>query len=133
MRCMKANHVAALSFAITFSGALLARADMPAGDPAKGAALFTSNCGACHSAAKGGGDLQGPNLYNVYGRKDGSEPGFAYSAGFKTAGFSWDAAHLDQWLTKPTAVISTTYMMYAQPDPQVRADIIAYLKSLDSQ
>jgi cytochrome c len=73
--------------------------------------------------------LQGPNLYGVYGRKAGTEAGFAYSDGFKTAGFVWDASHLDKWLTKPTSVISTTYMMYAQPNAQIRADIIAYLKT----
>lgn len=126
---MEINRLVAVGLGIVFSGAGFALAATP-GDPVKGAALFSSNCAACHSADKGGGDLQGPNLYTVYGRKAGSEPGFAYSAGFKQANFSWDAAHLDKWLTKPTAVISTTYMMYAQPDPQVRADIIAYLKSL---
>jgi cytochrome c len=129
MARMKINRVLAVGLGFVFSGAGFAMAAAP-GDAAKGAALFGTNCAACHSADKGGGDLQGPNLYSVYGRKAGSEPGFAYSAGFKQANFSWDAAHLDKWLTQPTAVISTTYMMYAQPDAQVRADIIAYLKSL---
>lgn len=105
----------------------------PTGDATKGAALFTSNCAACHNAVKGGGDGQGPNLYTVYGRKAGSEPGFAYSAGFAKAGFNWDDTHLDAWLTKPSSVIPGSYMMYQQPDPQVRADIIAYLKSLGSK
>ncbi len=130
---MKSYRIAALSLAIVFSGSAFAHAGMPPGDPAKGAALFTSNCAACHSAVNGGGDEQGPNLYDVYGRKAGSEKGFAYSAGFAKADFVWDDAHLDKWLTKPTSVISTTYMMYAQPDPQIRADIIAYLKSLDTK
>jgi len=104
----------------------------PTGDPAKGAALFNSNCAACHNATKGGGDGQGPNLYTVYGRKAGSEAAFPYSTGFAKAGFNWDDAHLDAWLTKPTSVIPGSYMMYQQPDPQIRADIIAYLKSLGS-
>ncbi len=102
------------------------------GDATQGAALFSSNCAACHNAIKGGGDGQGPNLYTVYGRKAGSEAGFAYSSGFAKANFTWDDAHLDAWLTKPTAVIPGSYMMYQQSDPQVRADIIAYLKSLGS-
>jgi cytochrome c len=130
MHGMKANPVAIFNLAFLLSSAAIAQAALPADDPAKGATLFASNCAACHSAAKGGGDLQGPNLYSVYGRKAGSEPGFAYSDGFKNANFSWDDAHLDKWLTKPTSVISTTYMMYAQPNAQIRADIIAYLKSL---
>lgn len=105
----------------------------PTGDATKGAALFTSNCAACHNAVKGGGDGQGPNLYTVYDRKAGSEAGFAYSAGFAKANFNWDDAHLDAWLTKPTSVIPGSYMMYQQPDPQIRADIIAYLKSLGTK
>jgi cytochrome c len=124
---------AALTFALILSSNTIAYAAMPAGDPAKGATLFASNCAACHSATKGGGDEQGPNLYSVYGRKAGSEAGFAYSDGFAKTNFAWDDAHLDAWLTKPTAVIPGSYMMYAQPSPQIRADIIAYLKSLDSK
>lgn len=133
MRSMKTNRAVTACLAILFSAPLVAHADATTGDPAKGKILFASNCAACHSAAKGGGDLQGPNLNDVYGRKAGTEAGFAYSDGFKSAGFSWDDAHLDKWLTKPTSVISTTYMMYAQPDAQIRADIIAYLKSLDAK
>jgi len=127
---MKFHHVVLAAATISISATALAVAAPPAGDATRGAALFASNCAACHSAAQGGGDGQGPNLYMVYGRKAGSEPGFAYSSGFAAANFTWDSDHLDKWLTKPTGVISTTYMMYAQPDPQIRADIIAYLKSL---
>lgn len=130
---MKSTRASAISLAIVLSTAAIAHAGMPAGDPVKGAALFTSNCATCHAAVKGGGDLQGPNLYDVYGRKAGSEAGFAYSSGFSAQKFVWDDAHLNQWLTKPTSLIPGTYMMYAQPDPQIRADIIAYLKSLDSK
>jgi cytochrome c len=130
---MKSYRALAISFAIVFSSSAIAHAGMPIGNPAKGATLFTSNCATCHSAAKGGGDLQGPNLYDVYGRKAGSEAGFAYSSGFAAQHFVWDDAHLNQWLTKPSSVVPGTYMMYAQPDPKIRADIIAYLKSLDSK
>jgi cytochrome c len=128
---MKSAWSAAIAFAGVFFSTSLAHA--MAGDPAKGAVLFASNCAACHSAAKGGGDGQGPNLFTVYGRKAGSEAGFAYSSGFAAQKFAWDDAHLDRWLTRPTSVIPGSYMMYAQPDPQIRADIIAYLKSLDQK
>jgi cytochrome c len=130
---MKLKHTVCLVLAISVSGFSAARAAMPTGDAAKGQALFASNCAACHNAAKGGGDGQGPNLYDVYGRKAGSEAGFPYSTGFAKTNFVWDAPHLDQWLTKPTSLIPGSYMMYQQPDPQIRADIIAYLKSLDSK
>lgn len=126
---MKNKILCCLAVVPLIFSAAAALAAMPPGDAAKGAALFNSNCAACHSADKGGGDRQGPNLYGVVGRKAGSEAGFAYSDGFAKAGFAWDAPHLDAWLTKPTAVIPGSYMMYNQPDPQVRADIIAYLQT----
>ncbi len=103
---------------------------MPPGDAARGKTLFASNCAACHAAAPGAPDGQGPDLWGVYGRKAGSEKGFAYSNDFAKANFAWDDAHLDKWLTQPSSVIADSYMMYQQPDPQIRADIIAYLKTL---
>jgi cytochrome c len=130
---MKAIPLLLASFAATAIQVLPAVSAPLSGDAGQGATLFASNCAACHSATKGAADEQGPNLYGVYGRKAGSEPGFAYSSGFAKAGFSWDTPHLDQWLTKPTAVIPGSYMMYAQPDPQIRANIIAYLKTLGGQ
>lgn len=130
---MKAIPLLLASFAASAIQALPAISATPVGNASQGATLFASNCAACHSAAKGAPDEQGPDLYGVYGRKAGSEPGFAYSDGFAKAGFSWDAQHLDAWLTKPTAVIPGSYMMYAQPDPQIRANIIAYLKTLEAQ
>jgi cytochrome c len=112
---------------LVFAASALA---LPPGDAARGKTLFASNCAACHSAAPGAPDGQGPNLWGVYGRKAGSEKGFAYSDDFAKADFVWDEAHLDKWLTQPTSVVADSYMMYQQPDPQIRADIIAYLKTL---
>jgi cytochrome c len=112
---------------IVFAASALAQ---PPGDATQGKALFASNCAACHAAAPGAPAGAGPNLWGVYGRKPGAEKGFAYSDGFAKADFVWDDAHLDKWLTQPTNVIPGTYMMYQQPDPQIRADIIAYLKTL---
>jgi cytochrome c len=129
---MSINQVLAIAALSVIASTAVALAALPPGNAARGATLFASNCAACHSAAKGGGDGQGPNLYSVYGRPAGAEKGFPYSTGFASAKFVWDTPHLDQWLTKPTAVIPTAYMMYQQPDPQIRADIIAYLQSLDS-
>lgn len=103
---------------------------LPPGDAAHGKTLFASNCAACHADAKGAPDGQGPNLWGIYGKKPGQEAGFAYSDDFKTADFVWDEAHLDKWLTQPSSVFPDSYMMYQQPDPQIRADIIAYLKTL---
>jgi cytochrome c len=93
-----------------------------------GADLFTNQCGACHTLSAKDPVRQGPALGNVYGRKVGSVPGFAYSQDFTKANFVWDTPHLDAYLTNPTAVLADSYMAYQQPDASIRAQIIAYLK-----
>lgn len=100
---------------------------LPAAEPPSGAALFVRQCGTCHSLVPGE-VRQGPNLAGVYGRKAGSLPGYAYSAGFAAADWVWDAEHLDPYLANPQAVISGGVMGYRQANPAIRAGIIAYLK-----
>jgi cytochrome c len=93
-----------------------------------GAALFTNQCGACHTLSAKDPMRQGPNLGNVYGRKVGSAAGFAYSPDYRKANFVWDDQHLNAYLTQPTAVLPDSYMAYQQPDAAIRAQIMAYLK-----
>jgi cytochrome c len=93
-----------------------------------GAALFTAQCGACHTLSAKDPVRQGPNLGNVYGRKVGSVAGFAYSPDYTKANFIWDDQHLNGYLTQPTSVLPDSYMEYQQPDAAIRAQIIAYLK-----
>ena len=101
-------------------------ADAP---PPNGATLFRGQCGTCHVLEPGETSRQGPHLSAVIGRKPGSVPGFKYSAGYEQADFVWDAAHLDQYLTNPQAMIPGSNMAYRQAKPEVRAAIIAYLES----
>ncbi len=93
-----------------------------------GAALFTQQCGACHSLNPAE-TRQGPTLAGVYGRKPGSVPGFQYSPGFTKVDFpAWDDAHLDAYLANPQAVIPGAIMPYRQGKAPVRQAIIGYLK-----
>ena len=98
------------------------------GDLSNGQSKFAL-CRSCHTATQGGPDLTGPNLYGVFGRKAGSKPGYAYSDAVKAAGFTWDAEHLDKWLTDPRGFLPGTKMTFAGlHDPKDRIDLIAYLK-----
>jgi cytochrome c len=96
--------------------------------PADGPTLFAGQCGTCHTLNPAEPPRQGPLLRGVYGRRAGSLPGFAYSAGLANAGFNWDSAHLDRWLSNPQAMIPGAMMLYHQADPAKRALIINWLK-----
>ena len=99
-----------------------------AGDIENGKRKFTQ-CAACHTAGEGGPNMTGPNLYGIFGRKAGTAATFTYSDGLKAAGWTWDAARIDTWITDPRAVIPGTRMSFAGlKDPKDRADVIAYLK-----
>ena len=52
-----------------------------------------------------------------------------YSAGFKDAQFVWTPRLMYAWLANPMAFFpATTMLSPGVPDPQRRADLIAYLK-----
>lgn len=111
-------------------------ADLPAAyqnaDLDNGQAKFAI-CKTCHNTAQGAGDMTGPNLYGIFGRKAGSEAGFAYSDGLKSLGVTWDAASLDKWITDPRSVDPGTKMTYVgMKDAKDRTDVIAYLKTVTS-
>mgnify|MGYP001028198029 CR=1 FL=1 len=91
-----------------------------------GETLFKQQCGVCHSVAPTPGKM-GPPLKGVVGRKAGTLPGYAYSTAMKGSGVTWDAAKLDAYLAKPTAVVPGTKMMIGAANPAQRAAIIAYL------
>ena len=70
----------------------------------------------------------GPSLYGVLGRKAGTAPGYAYSPALKGAGWVWTKAMLDKWIAGPKTVLPGTRMIFpGLPNPQDRADVIAFL------
>ena len=88
-------------------------------------------CAACHTFGNGEPNRVGPNLYGVDGRPKGTEAGFDYSAAMKGKGGNWTVDDLNTYLTKPSAFVPGTKMTFTgEPDPQKRADIIAYLRTL---
>lgn len=123
---------AAVGLALLAASAL-AIADEPSqGDPKRGRILFLQ-CAACHAI---GADQQGkigPALGDIVGRRAGAVPGYAYSQALLAAQLVWTTTDLDRWLSRPQALVPGTTMMLAGiASPAERADLIAYLATLQS-
>lgn len=108
---------------------LLASANADAGK----ASTAKLGCIACHSFVEGGKNGLGPNLYGVVGAPQAAHAGYTYSAALKAKEGPWSYDNLNAWLTKPSAYAAGTKMTYAGvADPQVRANVIAYLRTLSA-
>lgn len=98
-------------------------------DPAVGKKAF-SKCLVCHTDEKGGPNKIGPNLYGVVGSKKDFRDNYQYSGVLGKKGGTWTYDDLDKWLTKPSTFAPGTKMTFAgDPNPQDRANIIAYLRT----
>ena len=102
-----------------------------AGDVEQGEVVF-QKCYACHSVVPGETGLTGPNLFGVVGRAVASARDFDYSAaleGLPAEGYRvWTEAALDAYLRSPEDFAPGTAMTFVGlPDPDERADVIAYL------
>jgi cytochrome c len=93
-------------------------------------AQFLKSCGTCHSVEPGAPPRQGPNLLGVFGRKAGTLEGFKYSDALKSADWVWDEVHLDKWIENAQAMRPGVVMPYRQADPEKRAKVIEFLKTL---
>jgi len=88
-----------------------------------------ARCRSCHTITEGGPNMTGPNLYGMFGRQAGAQPGYNYSAAVKDAGFLWDGERLEHWLENPRTFLRGTRMSFAGiPDATDRRDVVAWLK-----
>lgn len=108
--------------------AMLASADAGAGEK------VAKKCVSCHTFENGGANKVGPNLWNIVNKAVASADGFGYSPAmteFAAGGKVWDYDHLNEFLTKPKAVVDGTKMTFGGLSKgSDRADLIAYLRSL---
>lgn len=100
------------------------------GDAANGERLF-NRCSGCHTVD--GQNRAGPALDGVFGRTAGTVEGFRYSTALVESNIVWDEEALDTYLSGPTSMVRGTRMTAHLTDPEDRADIIAYLRSLNAQ
>jgi len=98
------------------------------GDAAAGEKLF-AKCMACHTAAQGGANGIGPNLFGVMGKPIGSHvAGFAYSGALSDHGGDWSYENMDEWLKSPRGFANGTKMSFAGlSKAEDRANMMLYL------
>lgn len=96
------------------------------GDPDAGAEVYATECKGCHAVSIA------PTLRGVIGRPVASVATFSgYSEGLKAkTGLAWTPEALDTFLKAPAEFAPGTLMVKAIADPQVRADVIAYIATL---
>lgn len=101
------------------------------GDAARGAATV-GKCKACHTFDKGGKNMIGPNMWGIFGAKIMHVDGFVYSAAFQDKkGLVWSEENLSKFLESPKGFTPGTKMAFpGLKNPQERADVVAYLKTL---
>lgn len=99
-----------------------------AADLQNGERVF-ARCRSCHTINEGGPNRVGPNLWQVFGRTAGTHGTYNYSPALREAGFTWDAAKLDEWLNNPREFLPGNKMSFAGVrDADDRRDLIAWLK-----
>lgn len=104
------------------------RAEIAAGDPARGAETFRQVCLACHTVEQGARRRVGPNLFGVAGARIARKPDYPYTEAFRNAEITWDDETLAAFLAAPATVVPGTKMDWALRDAKAIADVIAYLK-----
>jgi cytochrome c len=116
------------------SAAPVTSGDAPVAPAAPDAALLARGqrvflrCASCHDITGSGVAKMGPPLKGVIGRKVASAPGYEYSKSLATQSFTWDPAHLQTWLERPTAIAAGTTMAFeGLPRAIDREAVIAYL------
>ena len=103
-------------------------ADAPsAGDAERGAEQFDATCAECHGAS-----ATAPTLRGIIGREVASVASFTtYSEGLKAKRpMKWTKETLDAYITAPNKFVPGSLMFRQYSDPQMRADIIAFLETL---
>ena len=106
----------------------LAAAPAAAQDAQAGATVFR-RCSVCHTTT--GKISVGPPLDGVVGRKAGTFPRYTYSKAMASQTIVWDRAALDQFLTRPQALVPGTKMGFAGlSNAKERQYLITYLATL---
>jgi len=124
---MKSSYFVA---AIILVAAAVVVSRAPAQNASVGKKVFEQRCHICHFPVPGRQYI-GPSLFGVVGRHIGREPDYHYSKADLTTDMVFDPKTLDRYIKSPRGTVPGTAMTYIGiKDPQMRADLIAYLETL---
>lgn len=93
----------------------------------RGAQIYAQICSSCHSPDN---SLIGPAHRGVFGRNAGKVDKYKYSEALAASDITWTTDNLFEWLASPDDFVPGSKMYVSLEDPQQRADVIAYLKTL---
>lgn len=109
---------------VTTISELLGSADLEKGKAKYGLCTF------CHRLERGEGSI-GPSLWNIVNRPKSSLQDFDYSPAMRTQEGVWTYQDLNTFIAHPAWTIPGTSMeFWGISEPQDRADLIAYLRTL---
>ena len=110
---------------VAFAGAATAAGQLVPDEEA-GAEIYAAQCRGCHTVSIA------PTLRGIADRPIAAVKEFGgYSNGLKArAGEVWTEQNLDAFLAAPGTFAPGTQMVLAVTDPQARADVIAYIRTL---
>ncbi len=101
------------------------------GDPDAGKRVF-AQCHACHSI-KEGQNRAGPHLFNIIGRPAGSIDGARYSKAMQGSDIIWTEDEIIRYILDPRGVLPGTSMMTGLRRADQAPDLMAYLRTLQSE
>ncbi len=102
-------------------------AQLRAADPVSGEQTWQQYCAFCHTLREGQGDMAGPNLHELFQRRQGSRPGYQYSEALRRADETWTPELFAAYVQDPGAVVPGNAMAAVDiPADKVMA-LVAYV------
>lgn len=110
------------------SAAVMAVGGAPSAARIEAGRKLFARCAGCHEVGPNAGNIFGPQLNGVLGRKAGSAAGYGYSPALKTSTLVWDERNLAAFIRDSEQVIPGNKMRFMNfMSEQQAGQIVAFL------